>query len=606
MTCFDRGQRPGRVTAVGHRAVLEDHRRAGQVEDPVHLLLDHQQGGARPVDLPQALVDGVDDHRRQPERDLVGHQQAGGEHQDLGQREHALLAAGQGPPVLAAALAQHREGLVGPGQRVGHALATPSLAEDQPQVLLHGQAGEHPPALGHVGRPGPGDLVGGQAGDVLAAQPDGAGGAGQQAGHHPGHRRLAGAVGADQGGHPAAGHRKGDVEQGPVGPVAGADVVDLEGRRCRSPARRSARRVPGRRPPWLTRSAPDRPGGPTASAITSSKVPSAMTAPRFITMVRSTTEATMLRSCSTSRTAMPRSRWSIRRTWDSSRVSWMSRPEDGSSASSSTGSATRARASSTRRHEPEPEGRDRGVGLVLDAHQLEHRGDPSGSPRWWCAAVAQVLPQPTLATGGPARPPAGGRARSCRGRSRPAGRSGRCPGAPACRWAARAARCPASSTLPRCGLELPADAVEQRGLAGSVGPDQPDALARVDLEADAVDGGDPAERLGDVVHPEQRVAVSHGRHRPRLRRRPGGRVPPPLAGPPPPPPKAPRRAPPGARRRLAGVEDQPLHAHGPAPLLELEDPFRMGGIGDGAEGEEHEDQAVAAEAGRAGRSGAAG
>ena len=39
---------PSAGTAVGHRAVLEDHRGAGQFEHPVDLLFDHQQGRARP------------------------------------------------------------------------------------------------------------------------------------------------------------------------------------------------------------------------------------------------------------------------------------------------------------------------------------------------------------------------------------------------------------------------------------------------------------------------------------------------------------------------------------------------------------------------------
>src|ERR1022692_1784875 len=49
-------------------------------------------------------------------------------------------------------------------------------------------------------------------------------------------------------------------------------------------------------------------------------------------------------------------------------------------------------------------------------------------------------------------------------------------------------------------------------------------------------------------------------------------------------------------RGIAGVEDKSLHSQGPAPLLEFEDPFRMGRILDGTEGKEHEDQAVATEA----------
>ncbi len=236
-------------TVVGHRAVLEDDRRPGDVQDPVHLLFDDEQGGPGAVDLAQALVDGVDHHRSEAEGDLVGDQEAGRGDQDLGQREDALLAAGERAPVLLAATAQDRERLVGPVQRVGHLLPPELLAEQHPQVLLDGQVGEDPSALGHVGAPGPGDLVGRLSGDVGAAEADRSAEAGQQSGHHPGHRGLAGAVGADQRGHPSGRHREGHIEQRPVGAVGGAHVVDLERRGVARPAR-------------CTRSAPGRPGGP--------------------------------------------------------------------------------------------------------------------------------------------------------------------------------------------------------------------------------------------------------------------------------------------------------------------------------------------------------
>jgi hypothetical protein len=51
-----------------------------------------------------------------------------------------------------------------------------------------------------------------------------------------------------------------------------------------------------------------------------------------------------------------------------------------------------------------------------------------------------------------------------------------------------------------------ADDLEQRGLAGSVGPDDADQLARRDIERDLAVGDDAAEPLGDTrncqhVHP---------------------------------------------------------------------------------------------------------
>jgi hypothetical protein len=167
--------------------VLEDDRGHGDVEHPVDLLLDDEQRRPGLVDLGQPLVDGVDHHRGQAEGDLVRHQQPGRSHQDLGQRQDALLPSREGATLLLAPRAEHGEGLEGAVEGSGHALAAAPLSEGQSEVLLDGQTGEDAPALGHVGRTGPGDLVGGQPGDVLAGQPDGARRAGQQTGDHAGH-----------------------------------------------------------------------------------------------------------------------------------------------------------------------------------------------------------------------------------------------------------------------------------------------------------------------------------------------------------------------------------------------------------------------------------
>ena len=56
------------------------------------------------------------------------------------------------------------------------------------------------------------------------------------------------------------------------------------------------------------------------------------------------------------------------------------------------------------------------------------------------------------------------------------------------------------------GRVEPADAVEQRGLAGAVRPDQPEDLALLDGERDAVERDDAAEAQSDVADFEQRRA----------------------------------------------------------------------------------------------------
>ena len=49
------------------------------------------------------------------------------------------------------------------------------------------------------------------------------------------------------------------------------------------------------------------------------------------------------------------------------------------------------------------------------------------------------------------------------------------------------------------GRVVAGDAVEEGGLAGAVGADQPDDLAEADVEADVGVGGEAAEVLGDVL-----------------------------------------------------------------------------------------------------------
>ena len=103
----------GRLALVGHAAVIQHDGPGGQLQHPVHLLLDHDQRGAVAVDLLEPLVDLVDDDGRQAQGQLVGHQDLGGHHQHLGQREQALLAAGERAAHLAAPFAEDGEGRVG-------------------------------------------------------------------------------------------------------------------------------------------------------------------------------------------------------------------------------------------------------------------------------------------------------------------------------------------------------------------------------------------------------------------------------------------------------------------------------------------------------------
>src|SRR5450759_5461520 len=63
-------------------------------------------------------------------------------------------------------------------------------------------------------------------------------------------------------------------------------------------------------------------------------------------------------------------------------------------------------------------------------------------------------------------------------------------------------------------LQRAADAIDQRALARAVRADQPEPLARLHLEVDAVERDEAAELLADIVDVQQRA---HGRLRSRKR-----------------------------------------------------------------------------------------
>src|ERR1700744_5634411 len=62
------------------------------------------------------------------------------------------------------------------------------------------------------------------------------------------------------------------------------------------------------------------------------------------------------------------------------------------------------------------------------------------------------------------------------------------------------------------GTERAGNAVDQRGLAGPVGTDQAEALARPNIDADVVERGEAAEPLGQPGDPQQRRFCVRSRH----------------------------------------------------------------------------------------------
>ena len=83
-------------------------------------------------------------------------------------------------------------------------------------------------------------------------------------------------------------------------------------------------------------------------------------------------------------------------------------------------------------------------------------------------------------------------------------------------------RAPFKQNIAAIGLVEPADAVEERRLAGAVRPDQTEDLTFVDSEGDAVKRNNAAKAHGDVANVEKRVGRSrHAYRRPETRRGPG-------------------------------------------------------------------------------------
>lgn len=78
----------------------------------IEMLLHDQQRSPRIPDTAERLVHLLGDHGGQSQRQLVGDQQARGEHEDPSQREHPLLAARERARGLATAFPEAGEEVV--------------------------------------------------------------------------------------------------------------------------------------------------------------------------------------------------------------------------------------------------------------------------------------------------------------------------------------------------------------------------------------------------------------------------------------------------------------------------------------------------------------
>ena len=152
------------------------------------------------VDRLHDLEQLLDDHRRQPERQLVDHQQLRAGDEGLAEREHLLLAARQVAGLLVPPLAQDREVLE---HLLGGLLHVLRVLAEQPagqvEVLLDGERREHALAAGHQHDAGAPPSRWRRAGDVDAVEGDRARPTGDDRPEIAAQqRRLAGAVRAEQ------------------------------------------------------------------------------------------------------------------------------------------------------------------------------------------------------------------------------------------------------------------------------------------------------------------------------------------------------------------------------------------------------------------------
>src|SRR5919109_328095 len=307
---------------------LEHVRVVGEVEGKPGVLLDEENGHAPLVaDLTEHPEELAGHDRREPQRRLVEHQETRPQHQGPRHRQHLELAAAQAARWLRPPLLEAREPAVAATQVLLDGGAVAAHVGAEAEVLLHGQLGEGPPALGNVGDALPRDLRGphsGQAPPVEGDLPAGMNHAGE--GAQGG--RLAGAVGTED--HDLLAPVDGEVD--PLEhlhlAVAGAEALDLE-QRSHAGAPRYASITD--RSSWTERGEPSAILRPTSSTITCSHRP--MTSPML---------------CSTRSTARSKSSRIERISPASCSTSEWFRPLAGSSSISRRGRWKSARASSTR------------------------------------------------------------------------------------------------------------------------------------------------------------------------------------------------------------------------------------------------------------------
>src|SRR4029079_16839013 len=171
----------------------------GELERMEGVLLDQEYGQALAgIELADDLEDLLHDQGSEAERWLIEQEQAGPRHQRAGDRQHLLLAARERAAALGLALVENGEDLEGAGEIL---LEIPGIGAGRThlQVFEHRHAREDAAAFRRLRDAEADDLMRRALGDVVAGELDRSGPAARRSanGHHQ--RRLAGAVGPNQG-----------------------------------------------------------------------------------------------------------------------------------------------------------------------------------------------------------------------------------------------------------------------------------------------------------------------------------------------------------------------------------------------------------------------
>src|SRR5678816_1822493 len=166
----------GRAAGPGDPAFLEDDMPVGELDQALHVLVDHQDRLAARAQRGETVPDLLAHHRRQALGGLVEDQEARLGHERAADRQHLLLAARELVAHVRAPLVKTREQLEDAGDALGGRAPAPSpgvgavaggIAGRRPgarplegaQVLLDREVGEDLPALGHETQAAPRDPV---------------------------------------------------------------------------------------------------------------------------------------------------------------------------------------------------------------------------------------------------------------------------------------------------------------------------------------------------------------------------------------------------------------------------------------------------------------